>query len=423
MYLVRIFIWLLFVSTAWAQSSPGFIEGAHLCANYPNPICSNDPSPNPLSLNQAFQNKLDASTGFYSLLNPTTQPPPAIASICSSSICPDSTLPVNGLWSSGAGAIFTNCPLIGCLSGDHQRSAFYLKATATQDASIAEYMATLDCNLNSGKGGTAVGPGNFSDAKVCLFNSVTTGSNAGNATWAFANDLVIGTGDTGAFKIGVEFDIQNNGADCAIAVRNCYNIMLSGDIGPQPITAEIAIGPASIAGSASHAAHYGILINGSNVADTVDFDNSGSAPIGLCNGCLLNSTTHSTAGIREISTTPIGLQLLGTYSGAAIQIQAGAKLCFEANDVACRFWDGTNGVMSDTFTTSAPYMQIGATLTISGSGTISSSGANVACTIARTGLRSAVSNGVAGPALGSVVGTTGAIYQPVLCSGSNWVYG
>jgi hypothetical protein len=47
------------IIVALAQSNPGFIDGAHLCANYPNDTCSNDPQPNPLSLNQAFMNKMD----------------------------------------------------------------------------------------------------------------------------------------------------------------------------------------------------------------------------------------------------------------------------------------------------------------------------------------------------------------------------
>jgi hypothetical protein len=47
------------VNLVKAQGNPGFVEGAHICANYPNTDCSSDPNPNPLSLNQAFINKQD----------------------------------------------------------------------------------------------------------------------------------------------------------------------------------------------------------------------------------------------------------------------------------------------------------------------------------------------------------------------------
>jgi hypothetical protein len=290
-------------------------------------------------------------------------------------------VPTNGFYTSGSGSIYRNCPLIGCLSGDHQRSALYLKSTATFDASIAEYMVTFDCNLNSGSTGTPVGPGGFSNSKVCLFNSATTGSSAGANTWGMANDLVIGAGDTGAFKVSAEFDLQNNGADCAVGVRNCYTVFLSGNVA-NPITAFLAVAPTGTTLNA----HYGLLVN-----DTPGTD------------------------------IEVGLGMLGHFATAAIQIPAGEKICYEITSAVCMSWDATNGVLSSTFTLNAPYVQTGTTNTISGSGTLT----GVACTAARLGLRSIVSNGVASPALGSVVSTTGAVVQPVVCSGAsgNWVYG
>src|ERR1700748_1812811 len=53
---------LLTISAAHGQTSPGFINGSHLCATYPSVACSTDPFPNPLSLNQAFVNKQDYGT-------------------------------------------------------------------------------------------------------------------------------------------------------------------------------------------------------------------------------------------------------------------------------------------------------------------------------------------------------------------------
>lgn len=54
---------LLLIGPAVAQTSPGFIDGAPLCANYPNPICQGAVPVNPLSLNQAFMGKVDYPLG------------------------------------------------------------------------------------------------------------------------------------------------------------------------------------------------------------------------------------------------------------------------------------------------------------------------------------------------------------------------
>ena len=56
-------ILLLSTTSVLAQSNPGFIEGAPLCADYPNPTCQSSAPTNPLSLNQAFMNKMDVGSG------------------------------------------------------------------------------------------------------------------------------------------------------------------------------------------------------------------------------------------------------------------------------------------------------------------------------------------------------------------------
>lgn len=58
MFLARALLFLMLLcSCAAAQTSPGFIPGKPVCANYPSSACP--PPANPLSLNQAFANKLD----------------------------------------------------------------------------------------------------------------------------------------------------------------------------------------------------------------------------------------------------------------------------------------------------------------------------------------------------------------------------
>ena len=55
-----------------------------------------------------------------------------------------------------------------------------------------------------------------------------TGPNAGGATWVQANNIVLDAADTGGFKINTELDFSNGGADCAVAVRNCYALYIGG---------------------------------------------------------------------------------------------------------------------------------------------------------------------------------------------------
>jgi hypothetical protein len=92
-------------------------------------------------------------------------------------------------------------------------------------------------------------------------------------------------------------------------------------VGNNPVTAFMVV--AATGGNStsmtSPNAHFGILLNGASglISDNVDIENSGRAPVGICNGCLINSP-HSIAGIADLSITPIGISLHGTYSGSAI---------------------------------------------------------------------------------------------------------
>ncbi len=231
-------------------------------------------------------------------------------------------LPVNGLYLSGSGAIFSVCPLTygysGCLSGTAVTyTAQYLKATAVQPNNIAEYMVVNDCDLNSGRAGPT--PGAFNDNKVCQYNSVVTGSSSGNATWVQANNLEIGVGDSVGnglvpFKTNTELDVTNSGPDCAVGVRNCYNLYLSGNV-VNSTTAFLAIAPTGAVANS----HYGILINGNYTADAADIEVDGSAAAGICIGCLSIPSTHSQAAFWDNTTSTNGLWLNGTYTAFSIQ--------------------------------------------------------------------------------------------------------
>jgi hypothetical protein len=203
-------------------------------------------------------------------------------------------------------------------------TSFYLKANSVYDKSIAEYMMILDCRLNSGSTGVAT---SISDNKVCQANTSVTGPNSGGRTWVQANNLILDAMDTGAFKVNTELDISNNGADCAVGPggRNCYHLYLSGNVGNNPVTAFMVV--AATGGNSTSMtkanAHFGILINGASglVSDNVDIDNSGRAPVGICQGCLLPGSTHSIAAYLDNSVSPYGIALNGTYSTTAISAQ------------------------------------------------------------------------------------------------------
>lgn len=304
-------------------------------------------------------------------------------------------VPVNGSFLANAGASYQNCPLIGCLTGAHQFSAVYLKNTAAFDATKAEYMVTFDSNLNSGKspqwvtatvygagafvtnsgnlystvsGGTSgasaptCGSGSCSDggvlwvwqttsfaaAKVGFFNSATTGANSSFQSWGMANDLIIGAGDTGNFKVGAEFDITNNSTDCAVGVKPCYNVTLGGITG-NPVTAYFNIG--TPVGNAAFGSHYAMIVAGTKVADTADLEMDDTAISAICISCLLPGKAHTYA-IQDKSVATVGISLSGTYSGyAAIQtdamtgtvamtVKSGVGICMNGT-VDCFSWNGS----------------------------------------------------------------------------------
>jgi hypothetical protein len=220
-------------------------------------------------------------------------------------------------------------------------TAFYLKATSIQDSSIGEYMVVLDCHLNSGKGGSAVGT--FTDSKVCLAATTVTGPNTGSTAWVQANNLIIGAGDTAVYEVAQEIDITNNSTDCAPTPgsRYCSHLYLGGDVGANPVTAYLSI--VGTGGNSTNMdkpnSHFGILLNGASgyLAKDVDVELDGRAAIGICQGCIVPSP-HSTAAIQDNSTSPLGLVLNGTYSISGIRAKlpasastGGLYVCADSN--------------------------------------------------------------------------------------------
>jgi hypothetical protein len=401
-WIATVALWLGLVASAAAQTFVGPLPAGNVVGNPTGATAP--PAAFPIF---STANSWTANQTLTKLLEMTNSAPLGTVNL-------QTVVPVNGFYASGSGANFQNCPLIGCLAGDHQQSALYLKATAVLDASIAEYMATFDCNLNSGSTGVPVGPGGFSNAKVCVFNSATTGSSAGANTWGMANDLVIGAGDTGTFKVGAEFDFQNNSADCVVGVRNCINVYISGAPN-NPITAFLQL---ASQGSVTNA-HYGLLISSQRVANIADIEDSSGAAIGISIGGLIPQT-HSTASFADASTSPIGIRLGGAYTTAiqitgtattAMSIPTGQNFCLGGFSFCLTAFSGTIFTVS---TINAAFLQ---------SSTVQVIGSLPACAVGTTGVRTNVSNGVATPGLGTTVSATGAVWQPVVCNGTNWVYG
>ena len=148
--------------------------------------------------------------------------------------------------------------------------------------------------------------------KVGAFYSWVTHANVAGGSWGESHD--VSSMADNSFMIGAEFDFNKGGQiDCTPGVIDCYTIYVGG-YGTHTITAYISF--ASPPGPKTQA-FYGMLIAGPYSASTSDIEIDDNADIGLGISTLV-PTTHSIASIQDISTSPVGLWLTGTYSFAAI---------------------------------------------------------------------------------------------------------
>lgn len=322
--------------------------------------------------NIAFVGSLTNKAGSFSLVDLYTAPP------------------ANGFFTAGGGAEFKKADITGSSSAASDRAATFLRMTSTGDASTAETNLVLNTSVVTGFSkpwtiSTAFASGAFTAANgnvyqetvsscttassgtgpsgtgtaiadnTCSWNyktpdalsyragiyNATVLSGAPGSSWGFVNNLLINASTTlPTFIAAAEFDFGNNSANCVVGTKNCYNLFLAGTTA-FPITAALALSQST--GATAFGAHFGILLNGNKVAQDADISDNSAGGVGLDFGGL-GAQSHSIASIRDASTSPIGISLLGSYSTAAIGVPSAAKICFSGS-AQCFAYNATPGAV------------------------------------------------------------------------------
>lgn len=294
------------------------------------------------------------------------------------------------------------------VDGDHHRSQVYIRSTTSAGGDVAEYPLFVDMLAapaqvplwktktayavgslvkTSGrvfkaiKAGTSAssGPGPNSkentiadgsviwefrcadqcDAKVAAGITATSMPGSGNV-WSMTTNTVLRPGAPTRLAIGYESDLTNYSENCPIDGHHfCVNVWLYGNT-KYTNTAGLAISTGAPAGT--YAYYFGMWIQaaqGGNVARDADIVNDGSAKVGLSFGETSGrSAMHSTATVRDLTTSPTGYEFSGAYSKAAINLQgaslgasahgmvlaAGQDICFNGGN-ACWFWSASDARM------------------------------------------------------------------------------
>lgn len=292
--------------------------------------------------------------------------------------------------------------------GDHQRSQVYIRSTTSAGGDVAEYPLFVDMlaapaqlplwtskttyaagalvkangrvfkatkagtSAASGQGpnsnGSTIADGSViwefrcadqCDAKIAAGITATSMPGSGNV-WSMTTNTVLRPGAPTRFAIGYESDFTNYSENCPIDGKHfCVNLWLYGNT-KYTNTAGLVISTGAPAGT--HAYYFGMWIQaaqGGNVARDADIANDGSAKVGLSFGETSGrSATHSTATVRDLTTTPIGYEFSGAYSKAAINLQGAAlgasahgmmlaanqDVCFNGGN-ACWFWSPSDARM------------------------------------------------------------------------------
>lgn len=152
-----------------------------------------------------------------------------------------------------------------------------------------------------------------------FFTSVT-GSLAPSASWGIYNDFTIMPGTPVLnFWAAEEIAVSNQGHACSIGSQSCSGLLIDGFV-TNPGTFAINIAPQGT----TAAWHYGLYMGPFSASDgDIGLNDSGSQ-YAIVSGNI-GTVTHSTAAFGEFSTSPLGLNLAGTYSSWAIQALTAAS--------------------------------------------------------------------------------------------------
>lgn len=167
-------------------------------------------------------------------------------------------------------------------------------------------------------------------------NVITVANAGGGRTWSIATGLTLNAGFNAPAAFEGEIDFTNNTSiDPAFASGFTYdNLYLGGNIGTNPGTTAINIAP-KVNGT-NYGYHEGLFINGTySIKDHAIHVFTNSAI-----GYYDQSASHSVATFFDGATTPVAINLTGTYSAAALEIPSGSNICLSAGS-DCFKWDGT----------------------------------------------------------------------------------
>lgn len=288
----------------------------------------------------------------------------------------------------GAGNAISFCPSLSCVNGppngsidplffDHQRASLFLSAQTQMDGQAEEQTLgitttiktgyakpytqstayALGDNVNVGNatyrviqagttGATAVLPGSrpsdlpfnltdgtvrwtwvndaFINAKVGIYNE-TEVVPGGGQSWSQANNFMLQRGVIPTFHTNTELDFTNNsGTDCVAGVSNCLGLYIR-MAGSNRSTSAISIEGVEETGRSL----FGTRFVGPLADTTIDIGTTGITGIGIG---TFTAASFTNAAISDASSAPVGLNVLGAKSLAAIRVAAVAPVGIDLRD-------------------------------------------------------------------------------------------
>jgi hypothetical protein len=179
------------------------------------------------------------------------------------------------------------------------------------------------------------------DAKVGIYNETLVLPGAGSS-WGQANNLQVSSGVIAQFIVQTELDLTNNcGTDSTIGGFDKYNLYIANQ-GDNKSTSAIEVGSAnSLNFSAIWGAHFSGIKLASNSVIGIDASSAVGIGFGIGAGGAVNPTFTDSVIKDGGSTAPNGIVLAGSYSSEAIAVTGATPAAYVAggSKTTAAFWD------------------------------------------------------------------------------------
>lgn len=167
------------------------------------------------------------------------------------------------------------------------------------------------------------------DAKNGAYIETLVLPGAGNS-WGMAVNTQIAAGVLTDFAVNTEFDLDNNcGTDSIFGGLNKYNLLIT-TVGANRSTACVEINTRNtVNATAIWGLHFSGIVGSNSI---IGIDSNGAIGIGL--GMVAGGATNpvfTDSVIKDGSTAPVGINLLGTYSSAAFRVSGTTPAAFSAS--------------------------------------------------------------------------------------------